>query len=259
VTVANHPDAVEPPTKADVAYVELRDQILRGALPAGARLEQEFLAASLGVSTTPLREALRRLEAEHLVVRTAHRDVVIAPLSLLEARQLFSVRMELDAMAIKQTAKNMTEEELALAYGLLDAPGPEMAVDYLRRHGVAHQAPLAPPLISAQTSNNWQAAAAQSGGFDPALMPGLAFRFASNAPFTGVKDPTVDNLMNEAAGSLNTATRQKIYYQIYSYIAKEAYAPRFCTRDRQATTWLTATSPGSGSPPRTRSPSTGVV
>jgi peptide/nickel transport system substrate-binding protein len=80
-------------------------------------------------------------------------------------------------------------------------------------------------LIKAYQSNSWTMAGAQSGGYDPALIPGLAFRFASNAPFTGVKDPTLDQLMNEGAATLNPAARAKIYDKIYAYVASHAYAP----------------------------------
>jgi DNA-binding GntR family transcriptional regulator len=143
VAKADGSNLVGSPTKADGAYALLRDQIVRGQLSPGARLDQNQLAATFGVSTTPLREALRRLEAEHLVVRTAHRDVVIAPLSIVEARQLFSVRMELDVMAIRLATEHMTDEELHLAEAILDASSPEFAVTYLRERGIAHHPPLA--------------------------------------------------------------------------------------------------------------------
>jgi peptide/nickel transport system substrate-binding protein len=80
-------------------------------------------------------------------------------------------------------------------------------------------------LIQFYSANSWTMAGAQSGGYDPALIPGLAFRFASNAPFTGVKDPTLDNMMNEGAATLNDSARAKIYDEIYEYVAKHAYAP----------------------------------
>lgn len=80
-------------------------------------------------------------------------------------------------------------------------------------------------LIQAYASNSWTMAGAQSGGYDPALIPGLAFRFASTARFTGVKDPTLDQMMNEGAATLNAAARAKIYKQIYAYVASHAYAP----------------------------------
>ncbi|HYO40725.1 MAG TPA: GntR family transcriptional regulator, partial [Nocardioidaceae bacterium] len=66
-------------TKADYAYAEVRERIMSGALPQGATVSQEALAAELEVSTTPLREAMRRLSAEGLVVLDAHRDARVAP------------------------------------------------------------------------------------------------------------------------------------------------------------------------------------
>lgn len=145
MTIGDEKSFLGSPTKADGAYVSLRDQILGGELTPGARLDQDVLAGTLGVSTTPLREALRRLEAEHLVVRTAHRDVVIAPLSIVEARELFSVRTELDVMAIRLATRHMTDAELSLAEAMLDAPSSEMALNYLRERGIAHHSPLAQP------------------------------------------------------------------------------------------------------------------
>src|SRR5690348_3060485 len=98
-------------TKADGAYLEMRNQILFGTLEPGSRVDYVRLAASLGVSITPLREALRRLEADHLVIRSAHRDVVIAPLAEQEAAELVAVRQELDLLAARLAAVNMTQEE----------------------------------------------------------------------------------------------------------------------------------------------------
>lgn len=80
-------------------------------------------------------------------------------------------------------------------------------------------------LVQKYQSKSWQVALAQSGGFDPALIPGLAFRFSSNAPYTGVKDPTLDNLLNEGAASSDNAVRAKTYKEIFAYVAKQALAP----------------------------------
>jgi peptide/nickel transport system substrate-binding protein len=80
-------------------------------------------------------------------------------------------------------------------------------------------------LVHQYQTNDWQLSLAQSGGFDPALIPGLAFRFSSKAPFTGVKDPTLDNLLTEGAADSNSAARAKIYHQIFAYVAKQALAP----------------------------------
>src|SRR4051812_13173113 len=69
-------------TKADAAYAEIRGRILSCELAPGAVIDQEMFAAWLGSSTTPVREALRRLEAEHLIVLRAHSEVRVAPASV---------------------------------------------------------------------------------------------------------------------------------------------------------------------------------
>jgi DNA-binding GntR family transcriptional regulator len=123
-------------TKADGAYVELRNQILLGTLEPGSRVDYAQLSASLGVSITPLREALRRLEADHLVIRSAHRDVVIAPLTRAEASELVAVRQELDLLAARLAAAQMTQDELARARELVASQDEKEALRYLRDAGI---------------------------------------------------------------------------------------------------------------------------
>lgn len=124
------------PTKADGAYLELRNQILLGTLAAGSRVDYGQLSASLGVSITPLREALRRLEADHLVIRNAHRDVIIAPLTRAEADELVTVRQELDLLAARLAATQMTGDELARARELIASQDERSALRYLREAGI---------------------------------------------------------------------------------------------------------------------------
>jgi DNA-binding GntR family transcriptional regulator len=123
-------------TKADAAYVELRNQILLGTLKPGSRVDYAQLSASLGVSITPLREALRRLEADRLVIRSAHRDVVIAPLTRAEASELVAVRQELDLLAARLAAAQMTRDELAGARKLVASQDEKEALRYLRDAGI---------------------------------------------------------------------------------------------------------------------------
>lgn len=123
-------------TKADGAYLEMRNQILSGLLEPGSRVDYVQLAASLGVSITPLREALRRLEADHLVIRNAHRDVVIAPLTRDEASELVAVRQELDLLAARLAAAQMTRDELGRARRLVVAQDEQEALHYLRDAGL---------------------------------------------------------------------------------------------------------------------------
>jgi DNA-binding GntR family transcriptional regulator len=100
-------------TKSDLAYTRVRELILSGELAPGAVLNQAILARRIGISTTPLREALRRLEQQGLVALDAHRDARVAPLDAEEARDLFEVRRSLDPLAASLAAERRTREELA--------------------------------------------------------------------------------------------------------------------------------------------------
>ncbi|HWD06222.1 MAG TPA: GntR family transcriptional regulator [Amycolatopsis sp.] len=99
-------------SKGDVAYAELRGRILSGALRPGSRLEQNDLAGDLGMSLTPLREAIRRLSSEGLIHLDAHRDARVAGMSAGEARQLFEVRLSLDPTAAMYAAQRRTDDDL---------------------------------------------------------------------------------------------------------------------------------------------------
>ncbi|QRP50210.1 GntR family transcriptional regulator [Amycolatopsis sp. FDAARGOS 1241] len=100
-------------SKGEVAYAELRGRILSGALRPGSRLEQNELAGDLGMSLTPLREAIRRLSSEGLIRLDAHRDARVAGMSAAEARQLFEVRLSLDPTAAMYAAQRRTADDLS--------------------------------------------------------------------------------------------------------------------------------------------------
>lgn len=82
-----------------------------------------------------------------------------------------------------------------------------------------------PQVIQAFTGGNWQALLQTAGAWDPAAGVGVAFRFASTSPFTGVKDPKLDNYFLQAAATTDSAQRDKLYQQAAKYIAQKAYAP----------------------------------
>ncbi len=112
-------DALEPGslpfavrTKAEAVYEELSRRILEGTIEPGSTVNQEALAGALGVSITPLREALRRLEADRLVIVEAHRTLTVAPLSASEVRELYAVRLQLDPFAAGRAAAGASGEEL---------------------------------------------------------------------------------------------------------------------------------------------------
>jgi DNA-binding GntR family transcriptional regulator len=113
--------AIKYRSKAAAVYDELRHQILRGDLAPGSTINQENLAATLGVSTTPLREALRRLETEGLVHVAAYRDVIVAPLDLEEFVALYTVRVPLEGLGARLAASSRTDDDVAEASAAMTA------------------------------------------------------------------------------------------------------------------------------------------
>ena len=99
-------------TKSDFAYLRLREMILSGELAPGTVLNQATLAPAIGISTTPLREALRRLKSEGLVELGAHRDARVSALTVEEARDLLEVRRSLDPLAAALAAERRTKADL---------------------------------------------------------------------------------------------------------------------------------------------------
>ncbi|MDA2915199.1 GntR family transcriptional regulator, partial [Acidobacteriia bacterium AH_259_A11_L15] len=74
----------------------------------GVVFNQATFARTIGISTTPLREALRRLKSEGLIELGAHRDAKIAEISAEEARDLYELRRSLDPMAVALAAERRT-------------------------------------------------------------------------------------------------------------------------------------------------------
>ncbi len=88
----------------DDATQSLRDAILSGRLQAGARLRQLDLAAGLGISRTPIRDALGRLEQEGLIELLPHGGVRVTPLDAEQAVELYDLREVLDGLAARLAA-----------------------------------------------------------------------------------------------------------------------------------------------------------
>lgn len=100
-------------TKSAYAYEELRRRILTGEIPPGSVFSQTMLAQEIGVSTTPLREALRRLAAEGMVQLDSHRDARVTPLTAEEARNLYVIRENLDPLAAALAATSRTPSDIS--------------------------------------------------------------------------------------------------------------------------------------------------
>lgn len=106
------PAATAPRVMIDDTVARLEALILRGELPPGARLPEQQLAHTLGVSRGPLREAIRTLEGRRLLERTPHAGVRVVELSLGDLEQLLAMREALEGMAARQAAEHMTAPEV---------------------------------------------------------------------------------------------------------------------------------------------------
>ena len=105
----------------DVVFNTLRNAILTGELSPGERLMEIKLADKLGVSRTPIREAIRKLELEGLVVNTPRKGAEVANISAEDLRDVLEVRRSLEVLAISLACDKMTDETLALLYENIDA------------------------------------------------------------------------------------------------------------------------------------------
>jgi DNA-binding GntR family transcriptional regulator len=130
-------------TKSDFAYRQVRDRILSGELPPGAVIQQRELASRIGISTTPLREALRRLKSEGLVELDAHRDARISALRAEEARDLLELRKSLDPLAAGLAAQRRTNTDIQViraAHAGLEPLPSQPAIAQLVAHRNFHAA-----------------------------------------------------------------------------------------------------------------------
>ena len=96
----------------DVVFNTLRKAILKGELKPGERLMEIALAERLGVSRTPVREAMRKLELEGLVVMIPRRGAQVANITEKDLNDVLEVRIALENLSIENACMRMTEEQL---------------------------------------------------------------------------------------------------------------------------------------------------
>jgi len=103
---------------AEAALERLREAIIMGELTPGTPLRLEDLARSLGMSISPIREAVRQLEALGLADHVPHHGAKVTGLDVEELRELFSIRLALEGMALRRAAElfDAADEEAARAH-----------------------------------------------------------------------------------------------------------------------------------------------
>jgi DNA-binding GntR family transcriptional regulator len=152
---------------ADQAYLSIRDAITSGRLSAGSKVTERALAEQLGVSVTPVREALRQLEQDMLVERVGTRERRITELSEQTLHETLMIYAALRGVAARLAAQNATDEELrAIAAALEqaqsatdDLPTAQALARFDRFHALIESAAHNPVLSSLMVTVK---------GFDPA-------------------------------------------------------------------------------------------
>jgi DNA-binding GntR family transcriptional regulator len=107
-------------TATDRAYSAIREGIASGQYPPGISLREEEIADTLGVSRTPVREALRRLDAEGLAELLPHRGARVAIWTDHDLDEIFQLRVQLEGHGARLAATRATDEMLDKLQGLAD-------------------------------------------------------------------------------------------------------------------------------------------
>jgi DNA-binding GntR family transcriptional regulator len=105
-------------SRADFVFETLRDAIWDGRIARGVRVREEEVARNLGVSRTPVREALQRLQQRGLLAVGAGRSLVVAELSQLQVIELYAMREILEGSAARFAAQHATDTEIDLLHRL---------------------------------------------------------------------------------------------------------------------------------------------
>jgi DNA-binding GntR family transcriptional regulator len=125
----------------------LRDLIVQGELASGAKLNERVLCERLGVSRTPLREALKTLASEGLVALLPNRGAIVTPLTMAKVREAFEVMGALEALAGELACRNVTDAQLgeirAMHFEMLAAHARGDLAQYFRNNQAIHFAIVA--------------------------------------------------------------------------------------------------------------------
>jgi DNA-binding GntR family transcriptional regulator len=135
--VEESPDGEVERSLSSRIYRDLRQRIIVGEFPTGARLRERELAEALGVSRVPLREALPQLEADGFINTTLRRGAVVTQITLKDVEELFDVRLGVEVYATRLAASRVRlgassdalKAALARAITTLDTDDPDAIAD----------------------------------------------------------------------------------------------------------------------------------
>jgi DNA-binding GntR family transcriptional regulator len=114
-------EPIEPLSLKDQAYSRIKKLILSGHFSPGEALPLDELSSQLGISRTPLRDAIHELENDHLVTTVPYRGTYVAEISSESVLQIYQVREALEVLATRSAMSQIPDEELQEVQVLFDA------------------------------------------------------------------------------------------------------------------------------------------
>ena len=100
------------PTDAEKAYSQIKQKIITTKMPPGSVISEIQLMDELDLGRTPIREAIKQLQSENLVIVTPRRGMYVSDIAVTDLSQLFELRVELEALAARLAAQRISEEKL---------------------------------------------------------------------------------------------------------------------------------------------------
>jgi DNA-binding GntR family transcriptional regulator len=126
-------------TSTDAVAHAIREAIYRGLFKGGQQLRQDDLAERFEISPGPVREALRQLEAEGMVVIYPHRGAFVTELSAAEAQEISQIRVSLETIALRLAIPELTEADFLSAERALSGMGRISVNEWGKRNWAFHE------------------------------------------------------------------------------------------------------------------------
>jgi DNA-binding GntR family transcriptional regulator len=99
-------------TDADRAYLQIKEKIITVEMPPGSVIQESKLMEELGLGRTPIREALKQLQSENLVVVAPRRGMFVADVAITDLQQVYEIRVELESLCARLAAERVNSEQL---------------------------------------------------------------------------------------------------------------------------------------------------
>jgi len=100
------------PTNAEKAYTQIKGKIITAKMPPGSVINEAQLMEEFALGRTPIREAIKQLQTENLVMVTPRKGMFVADIAVTDLLQIFEVRVELESFATKLAAQRISESEI---------------------------------------------------------------------------------------------------------------------------------------------------